>query len=127
MEEAIAAGQAELDSFNEDTAKAEQFVALAKKYTDFSELTTPMIYEFVDKVLVHNPERIDGERVQEVEIYLKYIGKVEIPAPELTPEEIEAEARAKKRRQQNRESYQRRKEREKKKLAVEQTEARDSA
>ncbi len=127
LEEAIAAGQAELDSFNEDTAKAEQFVALAKKYTDFSELTTPMIYEFVDKVLVHNPERIDGERVQEVEIYLKYIGKVEIPAPELTPEEIEAEARAKKRRQQNRESYQRRKEREKKKLAADQTESMDSA
>ena len=26
-----------------------QFLALAKKYTDFSELTTPMINEFVDK------------------------------------------------------------------------------
>ena len=47
-----------------------------------------MINEFVDKVIVHAPEKIDGERTQEIEIYLKFIGKFDIPAPELTPEEI---------------------------------------
>ena len=41
---------------------------LARKYTDFSELTTPMINEFIEKIVVHAPEKIDGDRVQEVEI-----------------------------------------------------------
>ncbi|MCD7918897.1 MAG: DUF4368 domain-containing protein [Clostridiales bacterium] len=82
-------------------------MALAKKYTDFTELTTPMIYEFVDKILVHKAEKIDGERVQEVEIYLKYVGKVDIPEPELTPEEQEAEAKARDRRRRKREANQR--------------------
>lgn len=54
----------ELDAYNEDTTRADKFLELARKYTDFTELTTPMIYEFVDKMLVHKPEKIDGERVQ---------------------------------------------------------------
>ncbi|MCC8128748.1 MAG: recombinase family protein [Clostridiales bacterium] len=105
LEEVIAAEQKELDAFNEDTEKADQFLALAKKYTDFSELTTPMLYEFVDKILVHKPERIDGERVQEIEIYLKYIGKFDVPAPELSPEEQAAEEAARLSRKKKREWY----------------------
>lgn len=80
--------EGQLSSFNEDTARAEQFMKLAKKYTDFTELTTPMINEFIDKILVHGPEKIDGDRTVEIEIYLNFIGKVELPPPELTPEEI---------------------------------------
>ncbi len=109
LEESIAAGQQELDAYNEDTTRVDNFLELAGKYTDFTELTTPMIYEFVDKVLVHKPERIDGERVQEVEIYLNYIGKVEIPAPVLTPEELAAEEKAKRLRKQARDYYHRKK------------------
>ena len=50
----------QLSTFEEDTVRAEQFLALAKKYTDFFELTTPMINEFIDKILVHAPYYIDG-------------------------------------------------------------------
>lgn len=35
----------------------EQFLELARKYTDFSELTTPMINEFIEKIIVHAPEK----------------------------------------------------------------------
>jgi len=94
----INAEQANIDAFMADTARVEQFLELAKKYTDFSELTTPMLLEFVDKVLVHAPEKIDGERTQEVEIYLKFIGKFDVPTPELTPEELAEEERRKRHR-----------------------------
>ena len=83
----IAEFEKQVAAFEESTANAEQFLALAKKYTDFSELTTPMINEFVDKILVHAPEKVDGDRVQEVEIYLNFIGYFAAPVPELTPEE----------------------------------------
>ena len=79
---------------------------LARKYTDFSELTTMMINEFIDKIIVHAPERIDGDRVQEVEIYLKFIGHFELPAPELTEEEIQRQEFLKKERARSRERYQ---------------------
>ena len=109
----IAAEQSALEAFHTDTNRADQFLALAKKYTDFTELTTAMIFEFVDKVLVHAPEKINGERTMEIDIYLKFIGKFDIPLPEPTPEELaEAEAQRKK-RAANREKYYRKKERQK--------------
>ena len=95
-----------LSCFEEDTDRAAQFLALAKKYTDFSELTTPMINEFIDKILVHAPEKIDGDRVQEVEIYLKFIGRFDLPAPELTEEEIKRQEQLKRHRIKSRERYQ---------------------
>lgn len=84
----------------------EQFLALAKKYTDFSELTTTMINEFIDKILVHEPEKVDGDRVQEVEIYLKFIGRFDLPEPELTPEEAKRQEQLRKHRIKSRERYQ---------------------
>lgn len=84
----------------------EQFLELARKYTDFSELTTPMINEFIEKIIVHAPERIDGDRVQEVEIHLRFIGQFELPAPELTEEEIKRQEFLKKERIRSRERYQ---------------------
>ena len=95
-----------LSSFHEDTDRLEQFLALAKRYTDFSELTTPMINEFIDKILVHAPEKVDGDRVQEVEIYLKFIGRFELPAPELTPEEEKRQEQLRRHRIKSRERYQ---------------------
>ena len=98
LEESIAKAKSELAEFEADTVRVDKFMELARKFTDFSELTTPMINEFVDKILVHEAERVNGERVQEVEIYLKFIGKIEIPVQEPTPEEIAAQEALKKKR-----------------------------
>ena len=98
--------ETQMSAFAEDTDRAKQFLELAKKYTDFSELTTPMINEFIEKIIVHAPERIDGDRVQEVEIHLRFIGQFELPAPELTEEEIKRQEFLKKERIRSRERYQ---------------------
>ena len=109
IEQIIAADQLDLETYHSDTDRAEQFLALAEKYTDFTELTTPMIHEFVDKILVHAPEKIDGVRTQEVEIYLKYIGRFEIPSPEMTKDEIKADEKKLHESRRNHEKYMRRK------------------
>ena len=96
----------QLSTFEEDTVRAEQFLALAKKYTDFSELTTPMINEFIDKIVVHAPYYIDGERMQDVDIYLNFIGQFEIPEPELSEEEFKRQEQLRKKRVYERELYQ---------------------
>ena len=106
LQEAVAEMERNLSAFEEDTERAEQFLELAKKYTDFSELTTPMINEFIDKIIVHAPEKVDGDRVQEVEIYLKFIGRFDLPAPEMTEEEIKRQEQLKRHRIKSRERYQ---------------------
>ena len=102
----VADAEQRLSCFEEDTDRAAQFLSLAKKYTDFSELTTPMINEFIDKIIVHAPEKIDGERVQEIEIYLKFIGRFELPEPELTAEEAKRQEQLRRHRIKSRERYQ---------------------
>ena len=89
LEATIAEDSTKLSEYAVDTERVDQFLAIAKKHTDFSVLTTPMIYEFIDKIIVHAPDRSTGERTQEVEIYLKFIGKFDVPMPEPTPEELE--------------------------------------
>ena len=106
LQASVEADEERLSVFEEDTARVEQFMELARKYTDFSELTTPMINEFIDKIIVHAPEKLDGDRVQEIEIYLKFIGHFELPAPELTEEEIKRQEQLKRHRIRSRERYQ---------------------
>ena len=103
LDAAIKREQAELDAFNADTDRAGQFLDLVKRYTDFSALTTPMIFEFVDKIVVHAPDRSSGERMQEVDIYLKFIGKFDVPLPEPTPEELAEQEELRKKREKQRE------------------------
>ena len=69
----------------------ESFYSLVERYTSFEELTPAMLNEFVDKVLVHRAEKIDGRRTQKVEVYLNFIGMIDFPEPEKTPEELEQE------------------------------------
>lgn len=107
LEQSIKACREQLTQYDEDTDRTEEFLALVHKYTDITELTPVIINEFVDKILVHKAEKIDGERVMEIEIYLNFIGKVELPAQELTEEEL-AEVKEKQRLRERNAMYQRR-------------------
>ena len=106
LKASIAEAESALANFEQDTARVDCFLELAKKYTDFSELTTPMINEFIDRIIVHAPDRSEGDRTQEVEIYLKYIGRFEAPIPELTQEEVKRQEQLRRHRIKSRERYQ---------------------
>lgn len=98
----------ELEKSESDNRRTENFMVLVQKYTDFTELTAPMIYEFVDKIVVHEADKSTGERIQQVDIYLKYIGNLNVPRPEPTPEELAEQEKLRIKRFKCRE-YQRRK------------------
>ena len=71
-----------LEQFKEDGERAEKFIKIVKRYTDFEELTATMLNEFVEKIIVHEAIRINGKRSQKVEIYLNFIGKFAVPGQE---------------------------------------------
>lgn len=89
-----------------DYESPQKFVALVKRYTDFSELTAPMLNEFIEKVVVHEATGDRAHRRQKVDIYFNFIGNIALPQPELpalTAEEQEAERKKEERRQRERE------------------------
>ncbi len=112
--------QNELKEYEEDNDKINQFLELTKKYTDFSVLTPVMINEFIDKIIVHAADKSSGERTQEIEIYLKFIGKFDVPMPEPTTAELEQEEKERQLRIKHREAAKRYRENRKKKLAQQQ-------
>lgn len=107
LEQSIARLQAELDSFHADSTRADKFIEIVKKYTDFSELTPQMIAEYIEKIVVHEADKSSGERQQQVDIHLNFIGRFEVPAPAPTAEEMEAEEKAFRKREQRREAQRR--------------------
>lgn len=82
--------QTELAEYESDSVRADKFIEIVKKYTSFTELTPTMLNEFVEKIIVHEPDHSSGEREQVVDIYLNFIGKFAVPEPEPTPEELAA-------------------------------------
>ena len=94
LETSMTEWQEQIENWNADKLKTEKFIELVKRYTDFSELTTPMLNEFIEKVVVHEATGGRGNsRRQRLDIYLNFIGAFEVPAHIVTPMEEEAERR----------------------------------
>lgn len=63
----------------ESALNVDHFLTLVRKYTDIKELTAEIIREFVEKIFVYKPERIDGRRVQRIKIVWNCIGEFDPP------------------------------------------------
>ncbi|MDR2043124.1 MAG: DUF4368 domain-containing protein [Clostridium sp.] len=76
--------EADVAKGEEVAADFRQFLASVRKYTDVAELTTTILNEFVEKVIVHEADKSSGTRTQQVDIYLNLIGKFDLPELEET-------------------------------------------
>ena len=80
IKQSLAAQQAELDAARSETDRTEQFLALARKYRDCTELTDEMIHAFVEKIVVHRTIRpAPRQRIRSIEVHLNFIGQFSIP------------------------------------------------
>ena len=59
--------------------RADKFIELVNRYTEFTEFSATLLNEFIEKVIVHEAVKIDGVRTMQVDIHLNYIGKFEVP------------------------------------------------
>ena len=70
--------QAALATQQQSAADAEKWVHLVKQYTNPTELTAELLNALIEKILVHEAvKNPDGTKDQEIEIYYRFIGKVE--------------------------------------------------
>lgn len=127
----IADMEAELSGYEEGRRSAEKFIALVDKYQNFDELTTYMLNEFVEKIVVHERDRKGSiETTQEVEIYFNFIGKYLPPhfgEVEMTPEEIEEMKKREARKDRLHQNYLKRKANGKQQEYYERTKAKKKA
>ena len=102
-----------VSSYEQNRKSAERFIALIDKYENFDTLTTTMLNEFVEKILVHERARKGSQdTTQEVEIYFNFVGKYVPPhfgEVTLTPEEQEELRKREERKDRLHQNYLRRK------------------
>lgn len=105
--------EAEVAGYENGRRSAERFIALVDKYQNFDELTTYMLNEFVEKILVHERDRKGSQQTtQEIEIYFNFVGRYLPPhfgEVQLTPEEEEELRKREARKDRLHQNYLRRK------------------
>ena len=78
----------QVSKYEKETDRARKFISLISRYENFDELTTTMINEFVEKIIVHERDRKGSQTSkQKIEIYFNFIGNYELPQVELSEEE----------------------------------------
>lgn len=69
-------------------ADINRFITLVRKYQHITELTDSMLYEFIDKVVVHAPTGGMGRyRQQQIDVYFSFIGNYVVPGAVISEEE----------------------------------------
>lgn len=74
-----------LETETDKTESLQKFIDKVKKITELKELTSELIHEFIDRIIVYAPRYLDGKRVQLIDIYYNGVGILQ----ELSPEEME--------------------------------------
>jgi len=50
---------------------------LAAKYIDVQQLDRVIAHELIEKIVVHQARKLDGQRIQQIDIYYRFIGKIQ--------------------------------------------------
>ena len=67
-----------LEQSEQDKQGAERWLALIEKYEAIDELTTPLLNELIDKIVVHQAHKDEnGNTVQDIDIYYRFVGKID--------------------------------------------------
>jgi hypothetical protein len=82
LKAAVPTLESELENAKVQTTGLQRFIDRVKQVTQLTELTPEIVHEFVEKIVVHKPEKVDGKRYQQVDIYYNGVGIIREPSPE---------------------------------------------
>lgn len=100
--------------YEKENNSIKQFLALIERYENFEELSTVMLNEFVEKIVVHErTPKGSINAMQKIDIYFNLIGQYIPPemeeTPEPTKEELELLRKKEERRERLHQNYLKRK------------------
>lgn len=67
--------ESEFNAVEERGADVEKFVKIVRQYTDFTELTYENVHEFIERILIHEPDKETNTR--KVEIFYSFVNRVD--------------------------------------------------
>lgn len=68
-----------MESADQSAEDAGKWVKLIRQYNDITELDAPLLNTLIEKIEIHKATKSpDGVREQEVEIYYRFVGKIDL-------------------------------------------------
>lgn len=77
LEAAVGEYETTISTNRTNNENAANFVELIKRYADIDELTQALLNTLIDRIEVHEPEEINSEYSQKLDIYYKFIGIID--------------------------------------------------
>ena len=56
-----------------------QFISNVKKYTEIDHLTAKILNELIERIVIHQQEKVNGKKVQEIDMYYRGVGIISFP------------------------------------------------
>lgn len=72
-----------LEFTTDKAADLQRFIERTRQITRLTELTPEIVHEFIEKIVVSQPDKLNGKRHQQVDIYYNTIGLWTVPEPEV--------------------------------------------
>ena len=60
-----------------EAVNVQSFLKIVRKYTAPTELTPALLREFVEKIVVHAPDKSSGHRTQRIDVHYNFIGEID--------------------------------------------------
>ena len=79
LTEKVNAEQKEVDTYEQNKSDFDSFALIIRKYVGITELTPTIVNEFIKKIIVHAPEKVNGKRFQKVDIVFNFVGEIHLP------------------------------------------------
>ena len=86
LAEKMAVISEQLDKLTDKAMDSDAFISTVRKYTRVKKLTEQMLFELIDRVEVHQSEKVDGVIQQKLDIFYNGVGIIEIPDELSIPE-----------------------------------------
>ncbi len=78
LESEISELNAKFETQKSKASGIDAFVALAKKYSDISEINAEIINAFIEKIIIHEKVKTDSGVEQEIEFVFRGVGKINL-------------------------------------------------
>ena len=78
LEESAAKLQKDVEACETQKVNVKSFLRVARSYIEPDELTPDILRMFVEKIIIHNATKSNGQRVQQVDIHYNFVGQFDM-------------------------------------------------
>ena len=67
-----------VEGIERQTVNVKSFLKIVRRYIEPETLTPDVLHEFVEKIVIHAPDKSSGHRTQQIDIHYNFVGEIDL-------------------------------------------------